>query len=726
LTSSGHSEVAGRSSRARTRAWIAAVPAWLWLGALILVSAGLRLALAKPHPAPWVFPDELIYSQLSESFARTGSFALRESPGLQGYSPGYPLLIAPAYAVFDDLAHAFAAAKAINSVVMSLAAIPVYLIARRLVPVWLALAAAALALAIPSFLYTGTILTENAFYPAFAAAAFAMFAALERPTPWRQLGALAFVGVAFLIRAQALSLAAAFLTAIVLVCVVEAREGRLTLRAVARRLDAFRLTWVLSAVGLLLVFGVSLVRGTSPAKVLGSYSVLAGANYSLSEVGRWVVFHIAEIDLYLGILPMAALIALAVETFGRTALPRPLRLFGVLAVSIVFWMTLVVAATESHLAAGGTGRIEERNLFHVAPLFLIALVVWVARGLPRAWPAAAVAALIAGGLPGAIPYDVFANLTALSDTLALIPLWNIVFFGHIQSATLPALVVVCSLAAGLLFLVLPRRVALLPLALVLGWFVLLQVPVERQMKATSKGVLEQGLGGRREWIDEQVGGNARVAALWTGNGNPMTMIQNAFFNRSLHPVLFLDGTAPVTGLVPQLPASIDPATGAVRTAGGDPVRAGYALADPQVEVDGQQVARDPTTGLVLYRVPNGRVTVRARAAGVYPDSWTGPEASYTLWHCLGGRLTLGVASQADLFTTPQTVLALSGDRRVGRLRIRPGQEKSLTVPMRPEGGHCSVTLRISPTAVPAQVLGTPDSRALGVRLTRFEYRPPGG
>ena len=82
--------------------------------------------------------------------------------------------------------------------------------------------------------------------------------------------------------------------------------------------------------------------------------------------------------------------------------------------------------------------------------------------------------------------------------------------------------------------------------------------------------------------------------------------------------------------------------------------------------------------------------MRARAAGVYPDSLTGPEASYTLWRCLGGQLTVDIASQADLFTTPQTVTAVSGQRSIGRLRIRPGQEKTLTVPARPEGGHCAV------------------------------------
>ena len=84
----------------------------------------------------------------------------------------------------------------------------------------------------------------------------------------------------------------------------------------------------------------------------------------------------------------------------------------------------------------------------------------------------------------------------------------------------------------------------------------------------------------------------------------MTMSQNAFFNRSVHPVFFVDGAAPVTGLVPQLPASVDPATGDVRAADGKTVRADYALAEPQVTLSGEEVARDPTTGLVLYRMPS--------------------------------------------------------------------------------------------------------------------------
>jgi 4-amino-4-deoxy-L-arabinose transferase-like glycosyltransferase len=722
LTSS--QQVAIRSPVDRTRTRIAAVPIWLWLGALVVVSAGIRLALAKSHQAPWIFGDELVYSNLAESVARTGAFAFRDSPGLHGYGPGYPLLISPAYAAFDDLAHAYAAAKAINAFLMSLAAIPVYLIARRLVSVWLAVAAAVLAIAIPSFIYTGTIMTENAFYPAFLACVFAFFAALERPTVVRQLGALAFVGVAFLIRAQAVTLLPAFLTAIVLVCFLEAREERrLSPRELIRRLDAFRATWLALGIGLVLVLGFFLIRGRSPAHALGAYGVLAESDYSPTAIAHWFVLHLAELDLYVGILPFAAFIVLGFDAFGRGGLTRPLRLFGVLAVSIVIWVTLFVAATASYLAGEGSGRIEERNLFHLAPLFLIALVVWVARRLPRAWPAAAVAALLAGGLPGVIPYNELANLSALSDTLALIPLWNLVFFRHIQSGSLPVLVTVCTLGAAMLFIALPRRLALLPAALVLGWFILLQIPLEHQIAGTSRGVLEQGLSGRREWIDEAVGGRAQVAALWTGIPSPMTVIQNGFFNRSLHPVYAFDGAPPV-GLG-QRSARIDEQSGALRAEDGRrPVTSQYALADGSLEVAGREVARDSGIGLILYRV-DGDVRLLRRVTGIYADSWTGGHATYTRWRCRGGRVLLSVASQPGLFEKPQTVVAESGGSVVGKFVVAStGPERTVLLPLLSRNNRCVLNLFVSPTAVPAQVLGIPDSRELGVRVTRIEYQPP--
>ena len=146
-----------------------AIPAWAWLVAIVVASAALRMALAGRTLSPWIMVDELIYSELAKSFASSGQFLVRDVPST-GYGFVYPVLIAPAFGLFASVPSAYHAAKLINAAVMSLTAVPVYFLARRLLTPGLALAAAALAVLVPSMLYTGTLMTENAFYPLFALA----------------------------------------------------------------------------------------------------------------------------------------------------------------------------------------------------------------------------------------------------------------------------------------------------------------------------------------------------------------------------------------------------------------------------------------------------------------------------------------------------------------------------------------------------------------------------
>ena len=67
-------------------------------------------------------------------------------------------------------------------------------------------------------------------------------------------------------------------------------------------------------------------------------------------------------------------------------------------------------------ASRHTLRIEERNMFYVTPLFLIALLLWIERGLPRPQPATAVVAVFAAGLPLVVPYDDFIGINAVSGS----------------------------------------------------------------------------------------------------------------------------------------------------------------------------------------------------------------------------------------------------------------------------------------------------------------------
>jgi hypothetical protein len=78
-----------------------------------------------------------------------------------------------------------------------------------------------------------------------------------------------------------------------------------------------------------------------------------------------------------------------------------------------------------------------------------------------------------------------------------------------------------------------------------------------------------------------------------------------------------------------------------------------------------------------------------------------------------------IASDANLFVQPQTVKA------AGRsVTFSPGDVAHLTVPLRPHDGVCRITFTVTPTAVPAIVRGTADSRVLGARFAEFSFHAP--
>src|ERR671931_2335603 len=134
--------------------------------------------------------DELVYSELAKSFEATGHFLVRgEHHGAYGFV--YPAVIAPAWKLFSSVPDAYAGAKVIGSVAMSLTVLPAYFLARRVLRPGPSLFAAVLAVAVPSMLYTGTLMTETVFYPLFVCVALALVLALEQPTLWRQAGLLA-------------------------------------------------------------------------------------------------------------------------------------------------------------------------------------------------------------------------------------------------------------------------------------------------------------------------------------------------------------------------------------------------------------------------------------------------------------------------------------------------------------------------------------------------------
>jgi hypothetical protein len=670
----------------------------------------VRFVLARSSPAPWIFVDELIYSELAKSFADGEGLAIRDVPtGAYGFV--YPVIVSPAWALFDAVPHAYAAAKAINSLVMSLAAVPAYLLARRLVGAWPSLAVATLTVAVPSLAYTGTIMTENAFYPAFLLALWSMVLALERPTVARQLWALALIALAFVIRVQAIALVATLVTAIVLLAALDHGGGRVFLR----RLWTFRVTLIALGGGALLLLAVQGARGRTPTEIFGAYRSARESDYSVGEAAKWLLWHLAELDLYVAVLPFAALLLVATLACRRGA-DREVRVFAAVAVPAVFWLALLVATFASQPSVQ---RIQERNLFHVAPLLFVALLAWIESGAPRPRLPTIAAAVVAAGLPATIPYFRLINVSAVSDTLALLPWWNLqdsVISGH-QVRLVASL---CAVAAGAVFLLLPRRWALAMPALVLVYFALVAVPVAGRIENASVGALFAGIRTEREWIDQAVPEDAEVAAVWNGVPNRYAIWQNEFFNRAVGPVYYT--REPMPGNLPETPVVVSESGELL--VDGRPLEAAYALSDGTFPLDGELVARDPGTGMTIVRA-DGPLVLSARVDGIDPsDNWSGPEVVYTRLRCDGGTLTVTLTSDPVLFSEPQTVRAFVGGSEVASVTAAPDEvDVPLSVPLAPEGGVCTVRFTVSPTAVPAEVLGTEDTRELGTHFTSFVYAP---
>ncbi len=694
--------VAGRA-RARARTFARAVPIWGWLVCLVVVSTGIRYFFTRHAVAPWIMVDELVYSELAKSFAATGHFLVRDhTVGSYGYV--YPILISPAWAAFRSVPDAYAAAKGINSLVMSLAAVPAYFLARRVLGPWPSLAAAALAVAIPSMLYTATLMTENAFYPIFLTVVLAFVVWLDRPTPANTAVLAALCLIAYLTRAQAVALLPAILTAPLLLV------GREAFRR-------YRLVYALVGVGVPLVVIEQVARGRSVFGVFGAYQVASTSHYSVGEVTRWFLYHVSELDLSLGVLPFAALLVLA---FGSRALPRPARVFVAATTAVSFWLVLEVAAFASEQSF----RVEERNMFYVAPLFLIALLVWIDRGLPRGTVWATAAIIVAAALPGALPYSSFIGLNAISDTAALIPLGWLVEQG-LGLDDVGLVVVFACAAAGLLFLTVPRRYALVLPVLVLVYFAVSQASIEAKYHFESLESLFGGISSpplHRDWIDRKVGSGANVAAVWTGNTDKFTIWENEIFNRSVG-TIYRTG-APLPGDLPETPVTVSRTTGDLLAPGGKPVRARYALADTSLALKGTVIAQDVRKRMVLYRV-NGVLRQISRVDGVYADGWSGRAVTYTRLDCRGGTLSVQLQGDPNLFRRPNPVVAEEGGSEVATAVVPVAGTAVLRVPLRPVAGRCLVRFRVEHVAVPAVVLGgtNTDTRVLGTHFNRFTYRP---
>jgi Dolichyl-phosphate-mannose-protein mannosyltransferase len=581
-------------------AWARSWPAGLWVALIVVASASLRFVVAARTGAPWIFPDELIYSELARSFAATHTFSVRGDPfSILSYGPLYPIAISPAYRLSASLTHAYLIVKAINCVAVSSAAVPAYLLARRLVSRRSAVFLALLAAALPSSIYSTKVMTESFAYPIFIWAVLAMTSALVRPSRSAQLLALAAIGLAISSRAQMIVLLPAFLLSIALVCAFE--RGR-TFR---RELQAFATTWTCVGGGAVLA-AMTFVAAGSWRSVLGQHTVLTDRIRPLGAP-LWALYHLAELDLYSGVAPLVAF-ALVVGMAAGTAGSRRLRAYAACTFSCGLGLLALVAVYATQPTA--PPKIYDRYLFYLLPLLLLALLIWLEHGAPRPryfFPTVAVGIV----LTFAIPYSTVLNdrvWGVSSSTVGLIP------WGMLRRATHSLLPVYATLAVGSAYVAWAflrstgsRRLV----RLVAANIVVLNLFAQFGNAGVTHHAVAAGLGpGNRAWVDAATGKRATAVAIWpglrtTGPDGWYGIWETEFFNSSVGAVYDLE--EPMRYRLPSMRLTVRD-EGQLYLPNGTPLVADYVLTSGRIRLDGRQVAAGGG-GMVLYRVA-GRVRLR--------------------------------------------------------------------------------------------------------------------
>jgi hypothetical protein len=576
------------------------------LAALVAASFGLRTALAWLRSTPTFFADEYIYAELARSLAESGR------PLIRGASSSFPALLqpiltAPAWLV-EDVETSFRIVQTLGALVMSLAAVPVFLLARRVgLGTGSALAIAALAVLVPDMVYAAWVVAEPFAYPLALAAALAGTTALVRPGRRSQLAFLALAGLAAFARAQFVVLPFCFLAAAL---VMGLRERRL--RAALREQ---------ALVVALLALPLVALAAVGPGRVLGFYEGVLDLELASPELAKWV-----GVDAILLAYGAGAVLAPGSLLGLWLALRRPRSrvelAFGALAVPLI--LALLVEAAAYGLAGD---RVQERYFFYAVPLVGIAFALYASRGWPHRLAHAALAAGLVA-LAARVPLSGFSAAEGKTNAPTLFAQARLEqALGDVALASL--------LVAGAVTLLLATLVAAtwrgrsptaLALGLALACCAVTSAGAVSFNLANSERTKRDVLGPQPSFVDRS--GVEDAALLQTRTSARAVGSEYLFWNRSVDAVYLLPGAEPPDAFaVTRLTVASD----GTLLAGGEPVTRPL-LADGFSDTlrfrGSLEIASSP-----VYRLlrSDGPQRLALYAPGRYADGWLGLVGSVQIW-----------------------------------------------------------------------------------------------
>jgi hypothetical protein len=622
---------------------------------IVALSSVLHAALAWRRATPGYFPDEYMYSELGRSLVESGT------PLVRGESAHflpllYPLLTAPAW-LWEDVELAYRTIQGLNAVAMSLAAVPVFLLARRLrLGDGLALVAAALAVVLPELLYSSSLLAEPLAYPLALAAVAAAVAVIERPLLRLQLGFLACSGLAASSRLQLAVLPLCYLAAIV---AGGFRERRLR--------TSLREQWL--AVGATVAF-LAGGLGLGLLGSLGLYGSLTAYSVDPVDAAKALGVNALVLGYAVGWVMMpGALLGLAL------ALARPRGrgefAFGVLALSLLLSLLLPAALV------GDAGRVQERYVIYAAPVVICLFALYAVRG----WPylrAHALLAAVAATAAAVVPLAGYAAGGGTGQSFVLVSLQELErFVGDVGLASLVFAVAAATASALVLAAAClrPRAGTIAALAVTALVGVGMTAAAHLHFESNRSAVRAVYLPADPSWIDAAASGP--VTLLAAPHSARADLLTTLFWNRSVRRLVLLDGAdQPDRFAAPA--AHLD---GAGHLAGTTGLVLADTLGSALVLRNAVRVASGPTK--TLWR-SHGAPQLEVLMTGRYYNGLLLGEGAIRVWPDrsggrLAGWLELDLSAPNGTTTLPFR-LELPDGREVEH-RIRAGAVTTIRVPV---------------------------------------------
>jgi hypothetical protein len=644
------------ASRTDPLARVSAVPGWLWVSGIVVASFFGRLIAAAGRPVPHYLPDEYIYPSLARSFAEHGRPMIR---GVGVHFPALldPLVTAPVWLVTSDPVRAYAITQGLHAAFVSVAAVPAYLLCKRLsLAPWLAVAVAAIAVAVPDGVYASSMLADPLAYPLVLTTIYLGVCLVERSTLALQLAFACSSALAVLARVQY-----AVVPLAVLGAEVVADRGRI--------LVSLRRVWL--ALVVLVTPPAVLFATLGSQRVLGVYSHGDHAVHP-GSLAHWIARETMLLAYASGWVLVPGALAGLVLVLARPARRAELA-FAVTTVLLAGALLLEAA----QIADTDSQRFQERYLFTLVPLLAVAFGLYVKRGLPLRVPVGLCSAAFLL-LAARVPLSGYAAAHNKDDSPTL---WAVLRFEALVSVGNGALAialvaaVLSAVAALAAFRKIPAAVAV---AAALAACCALSAGAASYDHLSSTS-LRHSLNPDLRWVDHARLGSVDLLA--PPGARKEQSWEQLFWNTSVKRLLLLgsppldqfdtkivrvarDGRILVDGRADRRPLLVQTYASTVQMTGVERVR--------------RDVIFD------LYR-PTGTPRLRLVARGRFPDKWLAPRGAITVWTKTAGTLTLVVTMPRGTQVTPM--------RFSGRLvQVRPGKRTTLRFHL-PGGGPWSLHFR---------------------------------